>query len=251
MNPLNNDGKITLVSKLQPKSTPSLLFGQSISKIASSDSPSSKVEPSDYSFNTNCNLTQQFKSVFSQITGRLSSHFHESGSFLYHPSQGPISVNISKDDGSFWAVGSSGSPILQIPQSISAEIDGELPELLDQSHRLDDDEMDAEPTKMTAGAQDSKLPSSKVRKAFCQDILLRQKQFLNKEEMMKELHHTLNGKDTLNLFRQTRFKILEKFLPVAGTESSRNRNANRSFNLVPVISGVFMCHSMTIKGHQC
>jgi hypothetical protein len=49
--------------------------------------------------------------------------------------------------------------------------------------------------------------------------------------------------------QSTRFKITEKFLPVAGTESSRNRDANQNFDLVPVISGVFMCHSMTIKGH--
>jgi hypothetical protein len=48
---------------------------------------------------------------------------------------------------------------------------------------------------------------------------------------------------------KTRFEIPEKFLPVAGTESSQNWNANRNFDLVPVISGVFMCHSMTIKGH--
>jgi hypothetical protein len=37
----------------------------------------------------------------------------------------------------------------------------------------------------------------------------------------------------------SRFKISEKFLPVAGTESSRNRNFDRIFNFVPVISGVF------------
>jgi hypothetical protein len=38
---------------------------------------------------------------------------------------------------------------------------------------------------------------------------------------------------------QPRFKIPEKFLLVAGTESSRNRNADQNFDLVPVISGVF------------
>jgi hypothetical protein len=42
--------------------------------------------------------------------------------------------------------------------------------------------------------------------------------------------------------REPRFKIPEKFLPVAGTESSRNRNFDRNFDFVPVISGVFMCH---------
>jgi hypothetical protein len=36
-----------------------------------------------------------------------------------------------------------------------------------------------------------------------------------------------------------RFKIPEKFLPVAGTEYSRNRNFDRNFDFVPVISGVF------------
>jgi hypothetical protein len=36
-----------------------------------------------------------------------------------------------------------------------------------------------------------------------------------------------------------RFKIPEKFLPVAGTESSQNRNFDRNFDFVPVISGVF------------
>jgi hypothetical protein len=48
---------------------------------------------------------------------------------------------------------------------------------------------------------------------------------------------------------RARFKIPEKFLPVTGTESSRNRNINRNFDLVPVISGVFMSRSMTMKGH--
>jgi hypothetical protein len=33
-----------------------------------------------------------------------------------------------------------------------------------------------------------------------------------------------------------RFKIPEKFLPVAGTESSRNRNANQNFDFVPVMT---------------
>jgi hypothetical protein len=36
-----------------------------------------------------------------------------------------------------------------------------------------------------------------------------------------------------------RFKIPEKFLPVAGTEYSRNRNFDQNFDFVPVISGVF------------
>jgi hypothetical protein len=36
-----------------------------------------------------------------------------------------------------------------------------------------------------------------------------------------------------------RFKIPEKFLPVAGTEYSRNRNFDLNFDFVPVISGVF------------
>ena len=36
-----------------------------------------------------------------------------------------------------------------------------------------------------------------------------------------------------------RFEIPEKFLPVAGTEYSRNRNFDRNFDFVPVISGVF------------
>jgi hypothetical protein len=35
-----------------------------------------------------------------------------------------------------------------------------------------------------------------------------------------------------------RFKIPEKFLPVAGTEYSRNRNFDRNFDFVPVFSGV-------------
>jgi hypothetical protein len=38
---------------------------------------------------------------------------------------------------------------------------------------------------------------------------------------------------------RARFKIPEKFLPVAGTESSRNRNFDRNFDFVPVISLVF------------
>jgi hypothetical protein len=38
---------------------------------------------------------------------------------------------------------------------------------------------------------------------------------------------------------QPRFKIPEKFLPVAGTEYSRNRNFDRNFGFVPVISRVF------------
>jgi hypothetical protein len=37
----------------------------------------------------------------------------------------------------------------------------------------------------------------------------------------------------------SRFKIPEKFLPVAGTESSQNRNFDRNFDFVPVISEVF------------
>ena len=36
-----------------------------------------------------------------------------------------------------------------------------------------------------------------------------------------------------------RFEIPEKFLPVAGPEYSRNRNFDRNFDFVPVISGVF------------
>jgi hypothetical protein len=35
-----------------------------------------------------------------------------------------------------------------------------------------------------------------------------------------------------------RFKIPEKFLPVAGTEYSRNQNFDRNFDFVPVFSGV-------------
>jgi hypothetical protein len=159
---LNDEDKISLVSKLQPKSTPSSLFGQSISKIASSASSPPKVEASDYPFEPNCRLTQQFKPVFSRIAGLLSSNFHESGSFAYHPSQGPISVDISEDDGSFWAVGSNGSPIQQIPQSISAEIDGELPELQDVSCSPDNDGMEVEHTQPAAANQESKLPSAKV-----------------------------------------------------------------------------------------
>jgi hypothetical protein len=36
-----------------------------------------------------------------------------------------------------------------------------------------------------------------------------------------------------------RFEIPEKFLPVVGPEYSRNRNFDRNFDFVPVISGVF------------
>jgi hypothetical protein len=36
-----------------------------------------------------------------------------------------------------------------------------------------------------------------------------------------------------------RFEIPEKFHPVAGPEYSRNRNFERNFDFVPVISGVF------------
>jgi hypothetical protein len=38
---------------------------------------------------------------------------------------------------------------------------------------------------------------------------------------------------------EARFKIPAKFRPVAGTEYSRNRNFDRNFDFVPVISGVF------------
>jgi hypothetical protein len=38
---------------------------------------------------------------------------------------------------------------------------------------------------------------------------------------------------------EARFKIPEKFLPVPGTEYSRNQNFDRNFDFVPVISGVF------------
>ena len=44
-----------------------------------------------------------------------------------------------------------------------------------------------------------------------------------------------------------RFNIPEKFLPVAGTESSRNRNVDQNFNFIPVISRVFMCHRWLSK----
>jgi hypothetical protein len=43
----------------------------------------------------------------------------------------------------------------------------------------------------------------------------------------------------MRLIPETRFKILAKFRPVAGTEYSRNRNFDQNFDLVPVISGVF------------
>jgi hypothetical protein len=46
----------------------------------------------------------------------------------------------------------------------------------------------------------------------------------------------------LLLTQHPRFKIPEKFLPVAGMEYSRNGNFDRNFDFVPVISGVFLGH---------
>jgi hypothetical protein len=43
----------------------------------------------------------------------------------------------------------------------------------------------------------------------------------------------------LPLSPPARFKIPEKFLPVAGMEYSQNRNFDRNFDFVPVIYGVF------------
>jgi hypothetical protein len=43
---------------------------------------------------------------------------------------------------------------------------------------------------------------------------------------------------TVNGELGARFKIPDKFLAVAGTEYSRNRNFDRNFDFVPVISGV-------------
>ncbi len=51
----------------------------------------------------------------------------------------------------------------------------------------------------------------------------------------------------LQLQPEPRFKIPEKFLLVAGTESSRNRNANQNFDFVPVISIVFWHHKWRHK----
>jgi hypothetical protein len=48
----------------------------------------------------------------------------------------------------------------------------------------------------------------------------------------------LYGSMVLELSIRARFKIPDKFLPVAGTEYSRNRNFDRNFDFVPVISGV-------------
>jgi hypothetical protein len=43
----------------------------------------------------------------------------------------------------------------------------------------------------------------------------------------------------ISLHPYARFKIPEKYLPVAGTEYSPNRNFDRNFDFVPVISVVF------------
>jgi hypothetical protein len=60
-------------------------------------------------------------------------------------------------------------------------------------------------------------------------------------EELKELHAVQLRLlvDQILRDKAARFKIQEKFLPVAGTESSRNRNFDQNFDFVLVISGVF------------
>jgi hypothetical protein len=64
--------------------------------------------------------------------------------------------------------------------------------------------------------------------------------------LCEESHRIFSLKSTEEISNyvssDARFKIPEKFLPVAGTESSRNRNADRNFDFVPVISVVFWRH---------
>lgn len=64
--------------------------------------------------------------------------------------------------------------------------------------------METEPSDSQLGYPEFKYPSAKTRRALRRSILLGTKQYLCKDEMNKEIHQKLTGKDVLMLYRQLR-----------------------------------------------